>query len=252
MKGMKLLLLSLLIALLSPAAFADIVLTPVYEARGEARDIKTGQLLYIELHHRDGMDHSVDYFLPDGKLIVTNKQNFQYSAFVPTVEQTDLRDNEHSGLQRKNNDWVLFNNDQREIIEHDDPLVASAGFDSFIRQNWAALSAGKYMDFDFAVPQSMAVAPLRLTPIDCKKADISRVADDALCLEVTPSSVFFSLFFDPIEVAYDRSSRRLLVYRGLTNLDDANGETYEAEIFYEYAALDERKSKKTAFIDPTE
>jgi hypothetical protein len=221
-----------------------------YEVRGEARDISSGQLLYVEQHRRQGIDHNVDYFLPDGKLIVTNRQNFKYSTFVPLVEQTDLRDNERSGLLRNNNDWVLFNNQERETIDTDDTLVASSGFDNFIRHNWATLAAGSYIDFDFAVPQSMAVAPLRLTPIDCKKADISQVAAGALCLEVTPSSIFFSLFFDPIEVAYDRSSKRLLVYRGLTNLDDANGDTYEAEIFYKYAALDEANPKKTALLAP--
>ena len=249
MNGMKPQLLCLVIGLLSPAVLADIVLQPVYEARGEARDIKTGQLLYIEQHRRDGVDHRVDYFLPDGKLIVTNRQNFQYSPFVPTVEQTDLRDNERSGLLRKNNDWVLFNNEERETIEHDDPLVASSGFDSFIRQNWSALAAGKKIDFDFAVPQSLLVAPLRLTPIDCKKADISRVAAVALCLEVTPSSLFFSFFFDPIEVAYDRNDKRLLAYRGLTNLKDADGDTYEAEIFYTYETVDQTEPKKTALFN---
>lgn len=224
---------------------------PVYQALGEARDIKTGNLLYTEQHRRNGIDHVVNYFLPDGKLIVTNKQNFQYSPYVPTIEQTDLRDNERSGLLREDDGWVLYNNDQRETVKNDDPLVASAGFDTFIRQHWDYLSKGQAIDFDFVVPQSMMLAPLRMVKIDCKKADISRVTENYLCLEVTPSSLFFSFFFDPIEVAYDKDSRLLMAYRGLTNLNNSRGDAYEAEIFYSYKKTDQVTKKETPLLSST-
>jgi hypothetical protein len=244
--------ISLVIGLcLSAAAQAD----TIYQAIGEARDVKTGEMLYTEQHRREGIEHSVDYFLPNGKLIVTNRQNFQYSPYVPTVEQTDLRDNERSGLLRKDNRWILYNNDERETVDNQDPLVASAGFDSFIRQHWAQLSRGESLDFDFAIPQSLFLAPLRLEKIDCKVADVSRIEPNSLCLEVTPSSMLFSFFFDPIEVVYDQATKNLMAYRGLTNLNDAEGDAYEAEIFYRYKNFDRPQAseksqlKATALLD---
>jgi hypothetical protein len=229
---------------ISPSSFADEL---VYEAKGEARDIKTGELLYVEHHRRQGNQHHVDYFSPDGKLIVTNRQDFSYSPFVPVIEQTDLRDNERSGLERKNNRWIIYRDNERENISNDYPLVASSGFDAFIRQHWNELSAGKKLDFDFAVPQSLMIAPLRLSRIDCQDAD-SRIGDENhLCLEVIPSSILFSLFFDPIEVVYDKKDRALMSYRGLTNLNDENGKAYKAEIVYTYT-VERVIPKQTALL----
>jgi hypothetical protein len=42
------------------------------------------------------------------------------------------------------------------------------------------------------------------------------------------------LFAGSLDVEYDRASRRLLRYRGLSNLTDARGDNPEVEITYAY------------------
>ena len=42
------------------------------------------------------------------------------------------------------------------------------------------------------------------------------------------------LLIDPIDLAYDLESRRLLVFEGISNLNNDDGKSYNARIVFEY------------------
>jgi hypothetical protein len=55
-----------------------------------------------------------------------------------------------------------------------------------------------------------------------------------LCLEVKLDSWLLGMLAPPIELAYDRNERKLLRYRGISNIRDSSGKSQSVEIHYRY------------------
>lgn len=207
-------------------------------AEGVAKDLKTNKVLYMEKHYQQGDGHFVHYYDPDGFLIVSNKQDFRYSRYLPVVEQLDYRTNIESGVLKKSTQWIVYNDKKERKLNAENQLVAGSGFDRLIKDDWNNLVEMKMFKFDFVVPESLYAAPLKIFRVDCSKTSISIALNKHICFSVASSSVLFGMFFDPIEVAYEKDTKRLVVFRGLTNLQDHRGETYKAEITYAYSVMD--------------
>lgn len=104
--------------------------------------------------------------------------------------------------------------------------VIDSGFHYFILEHFEQLLDGNSVRFEFLAPTRVSWTSLLIEP---ESNDGNR-----LVMALKPRNRLISLFFDSIILTYDVSSRRLLEYRGLTNVPNPEGGNYSARIEYRY------------------
>ncbi len=211
---------------------------------GEARD-DTGRLLYEE-HHlvRFGAgqpsERLVTYRCADGRAFARKQVDYADPPFAPQFRLDDARLGYQEGFDR-GEAFVRRGAtaaEKRDAIRAGAALVVDAGFDEFVRANWDALQAGDSLAIEFLVPS-------RLTSYKFK---LRKVRTDTLYGE--PTSIFelaaaglLGWFADPLEAGYRDSDRRLMHFKGLTNIRKTLDDNFEAQIRFpperEAAAPDE-------------
>jgi hypothetical protein len=187
---------------------------------GQAFDLDSGKLLYSEDYFcspaEDGSATgrcSVVYRDERGDMIARKEIDYSRSLQAPSLLINDYRQAREL---------------QMEFTDQPD-LVVDAGFDNFVRLNWDQLSEGDPVKFRFLVAG-------RDSPLKMKaRADDSDSCDEeTFCLTISLDSWLLGSFVDPIELTYSRDDRRLLRFRGISNIRDAAGATQEVDIRYRY------------------
>ena len=200
-------------------------------------------LLYREEHTlslQEGkpVKRQVNYYSAEGELIAS-KENWYRSSptqpdFILTDFRTDYREEAKSTETSNTNTLTLIltenqETEQTQLTEFDYELVIDAGFDDFIRQHWDALQAGKTIPFSFA---SVARQTSVNFEVEAQNPEQSNATN--LKLEMTLRSSLLSWLMSPIKLEYDRNTQRLMRYRGLSNIQDNNGDGQEVDIRYHY------------------
>ena len=204
-----------------------------YVAR--AYDLDTGRLLYSEHHEEIWAEDSlvagvVEYKDPDGQGFARKELFFGRSLFAPAVKMVDARDGFEEGAEWGESGLRLFaRSDDRvrgAVVESvPDDAVIDAGFHRFMQAQLPRLVAGERTDFSFAVPSYGRFFRFKVA--------IESSSEDSVRLAMKPANAFLRLLVDPVFLEYDRRGR-LLVFEGMTNIPDADGERHLARIVFEY------------------
>jgi hypothetical protein len=105
------------------------------------------------------------------------------------------------------------------------PLVADAGFDEFVREHWDSLERGTVSKVPFVVPSLQQSVNFRV-----RKVDETRLDGDVASVIRLSLAGPLGWFVPDIDVSYRKHDRRLLRYRGTTNIRDTAGELLKAQI----------------------
>ncbi len=210
---------------------------------GSATNSEDGTLLYQEWHFRSDNDvllsERVEYRTPTGALLVQKTLAAGDSLWTPSVEQSDLRtgtrffvrnldDSITAGYQRG------ASNLKTDRLKKTEDLVIDAGFDPYVRNHWQALQGGETVQAQFYVPAQMDTVKISIRATD--PAQCADLEEQSLCLVVRPAGILRVLgwFVDPLYLAYAQDSQRLLMYRGISNLLDDDGQSQNVLIRYQY------------------
>jgi hypothetical protein len=205
--------------------------------KGTARDQESKKVVYLEEHDLEtdpqGLVKKLHtrYLRPDGSPLASITSDFSRHPTVPDAVFEDRR--------FKRRETSTLSPDAREVtlrvvvdgqelhkksfkVNHG--LVVGQGFDNFIRKNFEALAKG-------TIPLTFGVMA---------KADVfdflgTRRGDGAGSFGIKIDSMFLRLFLDELRVDYDPTSKRLLRYRGLSNIPTDQGKDQMVDITYEYA-----------------
>lgn len=212
---------------------------------GEARLYDGEDFLYCEYYIDDKSKSKtrVEYYDKNQQLIALKDVDYNGSEFAPSVRQTDYRHGELRIAERLANDqyrlrYLPPNSDPEAIdevvIENKDNLVVDAGFDKAIRSEWSALINGKKKRFDFAAPPSLRTFTVVIQQND--KPCLEELSDkgESVCFVVKSSSAFLNWFIKPIELVYERETRRLMQFSGGVNIMSDQGKSQRAVISYHY------------------
>ena len=208
---------------------------------GYAYDLDSGKFLYTEVHKQAiagerWVGGTIDYYAPDGSRIGHKTLDFSADPYVP-VYQLDLATGggymegvkavtaETIEMQKKGYGSLKV---RSATVKRKGTMVADSGFHSFLRDRFADLVAGKTVEFTFAVSGELDQFKFRARRV----ADGTFEGKPAVRLRVEPST-WLRLLADPLEVLYDPEQRKLLEYRGISNLHDPRTfEPYNARIIY--------------------
>jgi len=211
---------------------------------GTAYAAADGRVVYRELHYaapgQAGLSSRVEYKDPEGQVIVSKQLDFSRSLTAPAIDQLDLRTNtriftryEDERLQagyQRDADSAL----RTDTLQTRPELIVDAGFDPFVRAQWDALRAGRSVSAAFFVPSRLGTITVNIAPV--AREECADVQGDVLCLMVKPAGLLrvVGWFVEPARLAYDLDERRLLMFRGLSNLLDAQGEPQAVLVLFEY------------------
>ncbi|HUR42036.1 MAG TPA: hypothetical protein VM240_12805 [Verrucomicrobiae bacterium] len=204
--------------------------------QGYAYDLESGRYLFtevVEQHIRDGgwLEGRTRYVLADGRELARKTIDFTTDPFVPLYRIEQL-----AGVREgitANGDPVSMERTEKgrtrtATARRAELMAADAGLPRLLRANFDALLAGQSLKIRI-------IAPLQLDTYGFKAR---RIADapfedkPATQIEVAMDSML-KLFAGPLRFSFDPQTRRLLEFRGVTNLvDPASGEPYTVRISY--------------------
>ena len=207
------------------------------EFKGLAYDLKTGKLLYTEIHREvwaAGAPRSsrVSYVDPAGKVFARKQVDFAPGRLSPNFRMVDTRVGMEESATRRGGKIEVFGRvragrpDKRASLPAANPPVIDVGFHYFILNNWRRLLSGERVSFLFLVP--LRAGPYRF--------HIRKVATDAktVTLRMSIANPALALIASHVDVIYAKASRRILEYRGISNVKRAGSGNYRARIVYRY------------------
>lgn len=206
---------------------------------GNAYELDGSDLLYTETHCKiNNRASEVFYQSSDGKLIAHKALDYQSGSYTPSFVQHNLQSNEKVQVSFDEQSVLMSikgANDKEQQDKHSitdissKPVVIDAGFDQFVRRNWDELVAGKSMQFQFPLASRSTMISLQIAPSSCQYE-----TETDQCFTLEASSWFFRMLSSPIELGYDAKLVRLNRFRGLSNINDENGNGLIVDIKYRY------------------
>jgi hypothetical protein len=216
-------------ALLLAAATAAADDAPV-RFRGYAYDLASGKFLYTELHEQKlagdrWLGGTIDYYAPDGTPVAHKDLDFSQDPYIP-VYRLEIRTGGATvymeGITAVSAERVEMTKQgygekrpETESVKRRQAMAADSGFHSFIRDHFAELLAGKTVAFVFGVAGNLDGYKFRAKKI----GETTFEGKPAVKLRVEPDSLL-RMLVDPLELSYDPAERRLLEYRGVSNIHD--------------------------------
>lgn len=243
-RSLRLLALLLTMALPLPGSAQVSAPTPAQASEtlrfyGYAFDLKTDRYLYTEAHRQrfeNGrwVDGAIRYYAPDGTLIGDKTISFRQDPYVPVYRLDLPRTGYFESITAVGSSIEMAKRSasgakvETASVPRTPPICGDAGFHTCLYDNFPALLAGKPLNFLFAVAGNLDSYRFRAKRI----GDGQFEGRTVVRFRVEPDSAL-RFFVDALEVSYDPQLRKLLEYRGVSNVHDpATGKAYIARIAY--------------------
>ena len=200
---------------------------------GTARGAE-GEVLYVEEHavRRAGerlLDATTTYRDDFGRIIAVLRTDFARDPFAPSYAFEDLRTGAVEAVAASPGGIELRAGRRSRVLplgEATHPLVTGQGLDRLVREKLEALAAGETLFLRYAIPSRLAAYDMRVRGV--------RRSGETVRVRVEFTEWILRMLAPSLEVEYDRATRRLLRYRGISNLEDERGQSFSVEITYAY------------------
>lgn len=202
---------------------------------GVATDLKKGNFLYKEIHQiekdTEGFNKKItsSYLDKNNSVFAKMVSDFSKNKMIPETNFEDFRFQIKQVQQLTTNDQELelihFKNQKKlnsKTIKISKDAVAGQGFDNYIKENFTNLKESK---IKFIVLDQLDFFHFFASPLPAKSESI---ADFQLKI----SSFLASLIVSPITVTYEKESKNLIKYQGLSNIFSDNEKSQEVLITY--------------------
>jgi len=194
--------------------------------RGYAYDLESGKFLYTEVHKQTVVNErwlggTIDYYAPDGSHLGHKDLDFRNDPFIPVfrlelatgyMEAITAVGAGGVDIQKKGYGATAV---ETATVKRKGAMAADSGFHSFLREHFAELLDRKTVTFTFVVAGNLDTYKFRARRIE----DRTFEGKPAVQLKVEPST-WLRLLADPLYILYEPTQRRLLEYRGTSNLHD--------------------------------
>lgn len=196
-----------------------------------------GEFAYAEKHtvtYEKGLVKSVQtqYLDKNDKVFATLTSRFSDNPYLPDSDFLDKRNNYFEETRLKGDQYIVktgyknkSSSTKSKSLDVKKNMVSGQGFHNFVVTNYNSLK--KETEINFVVPSMRTDFSFDVSEVDIKKEDQSK-------FRLKISSWLLSLIASEIVVTYDDKDKKLLVYNGLTNLKDEDGDQYNALIKYNY------------------
>ncbi|MBS0571013.1 MAG: hypothetical protein JSS28_10415 [Proteobacteria bacterium] len=188
-----------------------------------------GAPAYRETHYLTGDARLVVYACPDGRPFARKTIAVGANPQAPDFSMLDARWGYREGVRGDDGAREVFVQRTPDQAEKSAPLdlpadgVVDAGFDAYVHRHWDALARGDALRFAFLVPSKRTFYAFDLRRVDAESS--ARELTLRLAL-----GAWYAFLTPHIDVTYDRHTRRLLRFAGLSNIRDAKLKNLDVRI----------------------
>lgn len=216
---------------------------------GHAKD-KDGKVQYIEKHKttiENGITKKIltTYHEPDSdKEFARLTSDFSKNALVPELTYVDTRNNYRveSKVEGKNVQLLRKGKKRGRTVsktkefEINNGTMMSQGYHNFIVSKMDQFSPGQEIEIEFIAANKLASFDFKVRYTGPKKLKISKKEKDLapVGFELEINSWLIGMFAPKLLVTYDKKSKRILQFKGITNILAANGDAQDLTIDYSY------------------
>ncbi len=230
--------LALAAPLLAPASepgVADAARLERFSGVARGRD---GRVLYVEDHQvrRAGdrvLAASTTYRDPSGTIIAELKSDYASDPWAPSYRFEDRRTGRVEVVETGPAGAILDAGGRRVTLRRprpgQPPLVGGQGLDQLVRARLDALRSGQRLTVAFAIPSRQEAFEFRVQALPQEDAG------EVVRVRVEVASWLLRLLAPHMDCDYDPATRRLLRYRGPSNLEGDGGAHPDVEITYDYS-----------------
>lgn len=209
---------------------------------GVAINLKNGTFLYKEIHliekNKDGLNQKITTIYKDemNSIFAKMTSDFSKHTLVPDTLFEDFRfkskyeqtlNLKEQTLEMSNTiNQVKKNTKNVKIYEN---TVAGQGFDNFLKENFYNLKNKKIR---FIVLDQLDFFNFKASTLNHKVVNESQ-------FELAIDSFWAGLLVNPITVTYSNDSKKLIRYKGISNIFDKNEKSQEVLISYRDTNEDE-------------
>jgi hypothetical protein len=201
---------------------------------GEARN-ENGELVYREKHSvtREGgrvLTSLTEYSSPDGQLIATMESDYSRNLSMPTYVFEDLRRGYREGLRDEDGEYIIFNKtkdgeEKTEAVTNTKDVFSCQGWHYYLVNNLAVLERDN-VELNLILPSQLKAFPFEIQRV--------RSEGDRVEAVLKLNHWLFRYFAPTLQLVYDGKSRKLVEYRGISNILDSEGNRQDVRIVYEY------------------
>lgn len=202
--------------------------TPLLRSEGVATTA-SGAVAYREVHWQqgtaEGAQRLVQYLCPDGQPFARKEMPATTLAQVRGYQLQDRRSGQQAAIRVAGSsigiDWKEDQAARPQVNRVALPAnaVVDAGFDSAVRAHWQALLKGSTVQLPFLVPGRGKFYPVAVT----HQGAVRWQGQSAQSFEVRLNTWYGGLA-PRLSLVYADADRRLLEFRGTSNLRDAGGQ----------------------------
>ncbi len=202
---------------------------------------KGTQVLYTEKHDLtvssdDRVTKAVTTYIDTQQNVIAKmNSDFTESLTTPNYEFENFKIKNKHGIRRQNGSILLFDKDEKKsertkLLEDGKDkhlLVGGQGLNYYILSNFTEILEKKALPVRLLVPGKLDYFDFILK--------VKAVSEDGnVSIELKVESWFLRLFAPSFEMKYNKNTKRLLYYKGLSNLPAENGDIQIVEINYDY------------------
>lgn len=223
-------LILLLLALLPVDALAE---KSTFVYWGEAKDDQGGPV-YKEKHITDTVDGQTRksltrYLEPTGREIATLESDYNRSLEMPTYVFKDFRRGYEEGLRFRDGKYYIFNRDSErgeteKVLKDPTNVYSCQGWHYYIVENLDRIEQGDVFTIKLIFPNKLRTYDFKIEKV--------RAQGDTLNVRVRFANWLVSWFVPHLDLVYDKRERKLIEYRGVSNIFDENDDLQEVRITY--------------------
>jgi hypothetical protein len=200
---------------------------------GEARD-EQDKLLYREKHITTYVDGKTKKSLtlyedPAGRQIATLESDYTLSLAMPTYVFKDYQRDYEEGLRYRDGDYYIFNKSSKDGEKErrlKDPasVFSCQGWHYYVVENLDRIERGDVFKIKLIFPN-------KLRGYDFKIEKVSSEGD-TVRVKVKFANWLVSWAVPQLDLLYSKTERKLIDYRGVSNIFDENDDLQEVHITY--------------------
>jgi hypothetical protein len=196
-----------------------------------------GELEYVENHtityESDMVVRSRTlYFDPGNRMIGEFVSEYLSSPQFNSYSFKDMRARYEDGVTVEGDRLKLFRKKSPESDLESDFLpmqtnqIVGQGFHHFLRLNLETIAGGEIFHIKLVLPSRLDQYSFRIRKL--------KIEDRVLAIRLEIDNWFLRLFAPCVDCEYDMTTKRLLRYTGISNLEDASGSHGKVDIVYTY------------------
>ena len=171
-----------------------------------------------------------EYISPADQLIATMESDYSRNLSMPTYVFEDLRRGYREGLRDENGEYIIFKktkdgDEEREAITNTEDVFSCQGWHYYLVNNPAVLER-ENVELNLILPSELKAFPFEIQRVRSEGDRVEAV------LEL--NHWLFRYFAPTLQLVYDSKSRKLVEYRGISNILDSEGNRQDVRIVYKY------------------